>query len=216
MDEIEKLFDVILQEFEYVKLSDVPNIELYMDQVTTFMDRMLSGTSRDPEHDKILTKTMINNYTKNNVLIPPVKKKYGLDHIILLLMIYYMKSFLSISDIANILAPVKERYIHETAGDRNRRQTKAQSQSAGPGAETDPEKEITLEKIYQEIFSSLDKEMDHISDNIRQQISLSGEAFADADGEDREILQKFDLICRLSADIYIKKLLIERILDEHI
>ena len=77
-------------------------------------------------------------------------------------------------------------------------------------------KEITLEKIYQEIFSSLDKEMDHISDNIRQQISLSGEAFADADGEDREILQKFDLICRLSADIYIKKLLIERILDEHI
>jgi len=213
MEDFEKLFDEILQKFDYVKLSDVPNIELYMDQVTTFMDRMLSGISRDPEHDKILTKTMINNYTKNNVLMPPVKKKYGLDHIILLLMIYYMKSFLSISDIAKILAPVKERYIHEQAVERGRRQSKTQALNTGSGADGDGHDEISLERIYQEIFSGLEKELDYISEDVRQKLSRSNGVFSDADNEDREILQKFDLICRISADIYIKKLFIERILD---
>ena len=54
---------------------DIPNIDLYMDQVTTFMEKELASSKRH-EDDKILTKTMINNYAKNNLLPPPVKKKY--------------------------------------------------------------------------------------------------------------------------------------------
>ena len=50
----------------YIKPEDIPNIDLYMDQVTTFMDAQLASTKRYKE-DKILTKTMINNYTKNNL-----------------------------------------------------------------------------------------------------------------------------------------------------
>lgn len=56
----------ILDEFnriDYVKPEDIPNIDLYMDQVTTFMDSQLA-TSKRHEDDKILTKTMINNYAK--------------------------------------------------------------------------------------------------------------------------------------------------------
>ena len=63
-----------LQGIEYIKPEDIPNIDLYMDQVTTFMDEHLS-TMRRYDSDKILTKTMINNYAKNNLLPPPVKKK---------------------------------------------------------------------------------------------------------------------------------------------
>ena len=77
-----------ISRIEYVKPNDIPNIELYMDQVTTFMEKELSSTKRY-EEDKILTKTMINNYAKNNLLPPPVKKKYSKEHILMLIFIYY-------------------------------------------------------------------------------------------------------------------------------
>ena len=80
---------------EYIHPEDIPNIELYMDQVTTFMDRQLEGCKRTPE-DKILTKTMINNYSKNHLLPPSNKKKYSKEHIILLIYIYYLKIYMMI------------------------------------------------------------------------------------------------------------------------
>ena len=61
---------------DYIKPEDIPNIELYMDQVTTFMEEQLASTKRYDE-DKILTKTMINNYAKNKLLPPPEKKRYS-------------------------------------------------------------------------------------------------------------------------------------------
>ena len=67
------LLNSILEELSslsYVHPGDVPNINLYMDQVTTFMDEQLASSKRYPD-DKILTKTMINNYTKNNLLLLP-------------------------------------------------------------------------------------------------------------------------------------------------
>lgn len=69
-----------LSHIDYIKPKDLPNIDLYMDQVTTFMDSQLAVSKRHPE-DKILTKTMINNYAKNNLLPPPVKKKYSREHL---------------------------------------------------------------------------------------------------------------------------------------
>ena len=78
---------------DYVLPEDLPNIELYMDQVTTFMEEQLASSKRYPE-DKILTKTMINNYAKNNLLPSPEKKRYSREHLLLLIFIYYfmMKS----------------------------------------------------------------------------------------------------------------------------
>ena len=91
-----------LAKLNYIKPGDVPNIDLYMDQVTTFMDEHLSDVKRY-EDDKILTKTMINNYTKNDLLPPPVKKKYSKEFIYVLTFIYYLKNILSISDIQKLL-----------------------------------------------------------------------------------------------------------------
>ena len=64
-----EILDLIrsIQNIDYIEPDDVPNIDLYMDQVTTFMDEHLSSSKRF-EEDKILTKTMINNYTKNALL----------------------------------------------------------------------------------------------------------------------------------------------------
>ena len=72
----ENLLESILESLsriDYIHAEDIPNIDLYMDQVTTLMDSGLSSSKRY-EEDKILTKTMINNYAKNNLLPPPDRK----------------------------------------------------------------------------------------------------------------------------------------------
>lgn len=101
-----------LKRIDYIKPEEIPNIDLYMDQVTTFMDEHLAGTKRRDE-DKILTKTMINNYSKNNLLPPSVKKKYSKEHVLLLIFIYYFKSILSIKDIETVLAPLRDKYFSD-------------------------------------------------------------------------------------------------------
>lgn len=88
-----------------IKLSDIPDIDLYMDQVTTFIDSKLGHLKRD-ENDKLLTKTMINNYTKSKILFPSKNKKYNRQHIILLILIYYLKQILSINDISALFSPL--------------------------------------------------------------------------------------------------------------
>ena len=107
-----------LDRIQYVSPEDIPNIDLYMDQVTTFMDSKLRSTARYPDEDKILTKTMINNYAKNDLLPPPLKKKYSKEHVLLLIFIYYYKGILSISDIHNLMNPITEKFIQKE-GDFN-------------------------------------------------------------------------------------------------
>jgi Domain of unknown function (DUF1836). len=94
-----------ITDLETIELSDIPDIDLYMDQVTTFMETKLSYYKRGKD-DKILTKTMINNYTKAKLFPSPVKKKYNKNHIMLLIIIYHLKSILSINDIDILLKPI--------------------------------------------------------------------------------------------------------------
>lgn len=110
----ESIMDIIskLRDIDYINPEDIPNIDLYMDQVTTFMDARLASCKRSDD-DKILTKTMINNYTKNNLLPPPEKKKYSKEHMFLLIFLYYFKNVLSISDIQKIFAPLTEMFLGE-------------------------------------------------------------------------------------------------------
>ena len=76
-----------LDSLEGIRPGEIPNIALYMDQVTTFMDEQLEACKRY-EDDKILTKTMINNYAKNKLLPPPEKKRYSKEHVLMLIFIY--------------------------------------------------------------------------------------------------------------------------------
>lgn len=189
--ERENLLKSILESLgriEHIKLEDIPNIDLYMDQVTTFMDKQLKNTTRNPEGDKILTKTMINNYAKNDLLPPPVKKKYSKEHIVLLIFIYYYKGILSISDIQTLLKPLTERYFH-------------------------PDGSLSLGDIYEEVFSLEKDEVADLQKNIVRKFTISQETFQDAPEQDREILQLFSFISMLSYDVYVKRLLIEKMID---
>lgn len=90
---------------EALRPESIPMIELYMDQVTTLLDRELGHTKRGSD-DKIMTKTMINNYSKEKLLPPSNKKKYTRHHILLLALIYEFKQVLSIQDIHRLLDPL--------------------------------------------------------------------------------------------------------------
>ena len=178
-----------LSEQPPVSAADLPNIDLYMDQVTSFMDDHLEHSKRYPE-DKILTKTMINNYAKNNLLPPPVKKKYSREHMLLLIFIYYFKSILSIKDIETVLKPLTEKYFS--------------------GNDT-----MELSSIYEELCHMEKERLDSLKDSVSSAYDKAGEAFDQLpDGEDRDTLQKFAFICNLSFDVYLKKMMIERIIDD--
>lgn len=103
----EQLLELLeeVSNYEDIKLSDIPCIDLYMDQVTTFFDDKLGSQKRD-EEDKILTKTMINNYAKAKLLLPVKSKKYSKDQLVLLALIYNLKQILSLNDLSLILNPI--------------------------------------------------------------------------------------------------------------
>lgn len=88
-----------------IKITDIPDIDLYMDQVTTLIDKKLGNEKREKK-DKLLTKTMINNYSKARILTPSKNKKYNKQQMIQLILIYYLKQVLSISDIHDLFKPL--------------------------------------------------------------------------------------------------------------
>lgn len=177
-----------LDRIDYIRPDDIPDIELYMDQVTTFMDSRLKNAARNPEVDKILTKTMINNYAKNDLLPPPVRKKYSREHMLLLIFIYYFKGILSISDIQTVLKPITDRFFAGNEG-------------------------LKLETIYNEVFSLEREEVEVMKQDVVRKYHKAQETFSDAAAEDQEFLQTFSFICMLSFDVYVKKMLIEKLID---
>lgn len=94
---------------EKIKLDDLPEIDLYMDQVIQLFENSLSNMKRN-EEDKVLTKTMINNYAKAKLLMKINNKKYSKDHLILMSLIYELKGALSINDIKLLLDSIVSKY----------------------------------------------------------------------------------------------------------
>lgn len=177
-----------LKRMDYIRPEEIPNIDLYMDQVTTFMDEHLKASKRYSE-DKLLTKTMINNYTKNELLPPPNKKKYSKEHMLLLIFIYYFKNILSISDIQSIFGPLTENYYGKEEG-------------------------LSLEDIYKGVFELEREQAESLTKDIIRKYSKAEESFAEEENEEnREFLQLFSFICMLSFDVYMKKIIIEKLID---
>lgn len=188
----QNLLDSIIETFNrttFIKSDEIPDIALYMDQVTTFLDERLKTSTRDKNSsEKLMTKTMINNYAKNEVIPPPEKKKYEKDHLLLLIFIFYYKSFLQISDIKELLDPLVESF-YKTEGD------------------------FGIEDIYDAVFDEMDERVKEIMEDVTKKYDLASKSFENAPEEEREYLKKFYFVCKLGTDIFIKKLLIEKTVD---
>ncbi len=186
----EDLINSIMASFDridFIRTEDIPNLDLYMDQVTGFIDSHLKNTARYHGEERILTKTMINNYAKNDLLPPPEKKKYNKEHIIILIFIYYFKNILSINDIQNMLHPITEKYFGKDG-------------------------DITVSEIYDKVISLEKDQLEGLKRDVLEKYKTAQSCFEEA-GEDQEFLQTFCFICLLTYDVYVKKLLIEKMID---
>ena len=185
------LLNSILSSFDrmtYIESDDVPNIDLYMDQVTTFMDERLKKSTRNQGEEKLMTKTMINNYAKNGVIPPPVRKKYNKEHILILIMVYYFKSILQISDIKELMDPIIDKFFDNRNG-------------------------FAIEDVYDEIFSDMGGEIEKVRDEIVAQYKDAMTKFEDAPDADKDYLKLYSFVCKLGCDVFVRKLLIEKIVD---
>ena len=176
-----------LDSLDHIHVDEIPQIDLYMDQVTTFMEEQLVSSKRYAD-DKILTKTMINNYAKNKLLPPPEKKRYSKEHVLMLIFIYYFKNILSINDIQTLLTPIAQKYFKSMT-----------------------EKDMTY--IYNEVFSMEKEQIESLKKDLLRKYKTAQDTFGDADEEDQANLKRFSFICLLSFDVYMKKMMIEHLID---
>ena len=174
----------ILDDIDTFNIDDIPNIDLYMDQVTTYLNDKFANTKRH-EDDKLMTKTMINNYVKSRLLPSPEKKKYTKDHMMVLIMSYFFKNIISINDVNKLITPLLDSYFHN--------------------------EEIPLENIIN-TFLTFAKQC-NLTDTILTEYNECREIFKDANVKDKEYLETMGLITMLSYDTFVRKIVIEKLID---
>ncbi|MEH7352032.1 DUF1836 domain-containing protein [Neobacillus drentensis] len=111
MENINQIIDSLGLETS-LTLDEIPNIDLYMDQVIQLFENKFNESKRN-EDEKVLTKTMINNYAKGKLIFPIQNKKYSKEHLILISLIYQLKGALSINDIKVTLNGLNKKIVNE-------------------------------------------------------------------------------------------------------
>lgn len=170
-----------------IELSDIPDLELYMDQVITLFDDKLNHLKRFYD-EKLMTKTMINNYTKSKILIPPNKKKYSKEHMILLILIYNLKQSLSINDIGILFKDLLDHI--STYND------------------------VDLHKIYESFLEIKKYQETALKNELPDKIKLIEESTASLDLPNKDLSQMLIFVLSLINEANIRKRLAEKIIDE--
>ena len=93
----------IISKIHIPRWNELPEIDLYLDQVVNYIEKYLGQYNVNKE-DKIITKTMINNYVKLGIMSAPIKKKYNREHMAYLIVICILKQVYSISDIGKLIS----------------------------------------------------------------------------------------------------------------
>jgi hypothetical protein len=174
-----------------INISDIPDIELYMDQVTTFIDNKLKYHKRTLK-DKILTKTMINNYTKSKILLPSKNKRYNRQHMILLILIYYLKQILSINDINVLFTPLFK------------------------NMNTDPDGMEYLGSLYNSFLQVKENSTCDFKEAISQKLKLIDAKAEDFPDESKETTRILLTVLMLVATASIQKRIAEKIIDDYL
>lgn len=193
----EELYSIIDEIITYqpIGLSDIPDIELYIDQVTDFIEKKLSLQKRHRK-DKLLTKTMINNYAKAGILIPPRRKRYSRQHIALLLLLYNSKQVLSINDISMLFSilqmPVDKHNEVEDAGSND-----------------------WIDLVYTLVQEINNEQAEQLKQVCEKQGDIIREKTSGIDDETRELTEWFLMAMFLVSQAAMQKRLAETIIDRH-
>ncbi len=172
---------------ERVEEKDIPEIDLYMDQVIQIFEQKLSNSKRK-DSDKVLTKTMINNYAKAKLLMSIKNKKYSKEHLLLMSMIYDLKGSLSISDIKDLFDNIVKKY--------------------------DEDKEYDLRSLYKLYLDINNSNYEEFLENIDKQIDCVKGIIDDSE-EFNEYEEKFLFICSMVSMSNMYRRVAEAMVDEY-
>lgn len=182
MNKIETLLKSIGLE-KNIYTEDVPNLDLYMDQVIQLFESTFSDTKKE-ENEKILTKTMINNYAKARLFFPIKNKKYTKEHILLISLIFQLKGVLAINEIKEVLGRLNEKIVDE---------------------------QFDLERFYDHYLSLTKNNAEHILKNAKELGRLTEEKAAHLDSEDQDYLSTLLLIAAFAHQSNIYKRAAEKL-----
>lgn len=167
-----------------------PEMELYMDQASNFMDNKLEIYKTNAK-DYVITKTMIGNYVKNKMLPRPKNKKYNKDHLIFLTFIYYLKNTFQMDDIEKLMKPLLDNYNSEF------------------------DDKIDLSMIYEGIAGLQEKNREKLLSDAMKDIDDVKASLNKADVVDDDILELFMLIVDLSMKANYERFLAQKLLNEY-
>lgn len=170
-----------------INLEDIPELDLYMDQVIQLFESKMSSTKRN-EEDKVLTKTMINNYAKAKLLMSIKNKKYSKEHLVLMSLIYDLKGSLSISDIKLILDNIVHKF---EAGE-----------------------EYDLRKLYRTYLQVYNEDVEEFEKSVIKRTELVKQKLEAAD-LDGDFEAKILLICSLTSMSNMYRRMSEKLIDEY-
>jgi predicted CopG family antitoxin len=193
MEAKEKSFDDIIKELclkDEIKISDIPKIDLYVEQVIGFIEDNMGHVKRN-ENDKLITKTMVGNYTRDGVLMPSKNKKYSKNHIIMLILIYNLKQILSIEDIKALFSPIMKD-INTTSDDI-----------------------IPLEDVYSTLLDIKSNEFECFGDVFNEKFKLVQERLEHVEGQNKDLAEIFLTIITLIAQANAHKRLAEKLIDKY-
>ena len=186
-----ELLNQLLKEvtaFNDIALSDIPEIDLYMDQVTTLFEKKLCLLKRD-EEDKIMTKTMINNYAKAKIFPPVKSKKYNKEQIILLELIYNLKQNLTLTDIGRVFTPIIEDGKKE-------------------------EKELaSIENLYDNFLRLKKDQLEAFESRFNQLRKDISEKSTELEGKDKDLNELILMVFMLTSGANEQKRMAEKIID---
>lgn len=114
-DDVRRDFEAFVRTLHLPRYAELPSIELYMDQVLAYVDAQLRPLF--PAGEKLLTSSMVNNYVKQKLIPTPQRKRYGREHVALLVFICLMKRVVSIADIQRLFAVQEATHSTERAYD---------------------------------------------------------------------------------------------------
>ncbi|MFJ8528897.1 DUF1836 domain-containing protein [Bacillus sp. NPDC094106] len=182
MENIKNLLETLHLE-KNITLEDIPNVDLYVDQVVQLFENNYGDTTRT-EDEKVLTKTMINNYAKGKLFIPIKNKKYSKEHMILISLIYQLKGALSINDIKSSLANLNEKLLNDNT--------------------------FELDTLYKDYLNLTETNVENFKKDVDTRVA---EVKAAASFEDKE-LEKFLLLTSFVTMSNMYRRLAEKLVDD--
>jgi len=159
----------LIMKIHIPRWNELPEIDLYLDQVVNYLEKDLKKYNSNKE-DKIITKTMINNYVKLGIMPAPNKKKYSREHIAYLIVICVLKQVYSINDIGKLISLTIQHFELSKAYNRFCANLEVSvknvfTRKEFPNVEKMTEEQYLLKNVVQSVADKLYVEMKFLNEN---------------------------------------------------